>query len=168
MLLTVLTATLPLASACTLTGPAPGRLDFGFRLDGAGNVIVAYPLCAANEIAGASIYVNAPGKGEDGDGFTTLWSATGPRTEEAKRGVFTVGTSADFAKETRPLKARLPEDGFYVSVKELSGGKQEDGRDHWVVPSLLKGKKPAADEWSTDKGKVLTRDEINSQAYCEK
>ncbi|MFI0928323.1 hypothetical protein ACH4TP_31040 [Streptomyces sp. NPDC021012] len=167
MLLTVLTATLPLASACTLTGPGPHQIDFGFRLDGAGNVIVAYPLCATNEIAGASVYVDVPGEGEDGNGFTTLWSATGPKTKEAKRGVFTVGTSADFAKETRPLKARLPEDGFYVSVKELSGGKQEDGRDHWVVPSLLKGKKPAADEWSTDKGKVLTRDEINSQAYCK-
>ncbi|MGW6967479.1 hypothetical protein ACWGET_25920 [Streptomyces zaomyceticus] len=148
-----------------VVGPAPRQVDFGFRLDGSGSVVVAYPLCAAHEIAGASIYVDVKGKGEDGNGFTTLWSAKGPTTGEVKRGVFAVGAKSGFRQEPRPLKAPLP-DGFYVAVTELVAGKEENGQDHWVTPSRLKGRQLAPGEFLTEKGEVMTRDEINAQAHC--
>ncbi|MFD9036131.1 hypothetical protein ACFVZW_34085 [Streptomyces sp. NPDC059567] len=163
-----LAATSLTLTGCTLTGPAPRRIDFGFRLDGAGNVVVAYPLCATHEIAGASVHVDGAGDGEDGDGFTTLWSATTPSAEEAKRGVFTVGVKSGFQTETRPLKSPFP-DGFYVSVTERNAvGKEKEGQDHWVTPSTLKGRQLGPDEYLTDRGKVLTRDGINAQAHCAK
>ncbi|MFC9700084.1 hypothetical protein ACFTWD_05235 [Streptomyces sp. NPDC056943] len=162
-----MSASAVLALTGCVVGPAPRQVDFGFRLDGSGNVVVAYPLCATYEIAGASIYVDAKGEGEDGDGFTTLWSATDPTAEEAERGVFAVGAAAGFRQETRPLKAPLP-DGFYVAVTELAAGKEKNGQDHWVTPSRLKGKQLAPGEYVTEEGKVLTRDQINAQAICPK
>ncbi|MER8044204.1 hypothetical protein [Streptomyces sp. NPDC094032] len=154
-------------TGCALTGPAPRQVDFGFRLDSAGDVVVAYPLCAAHEVVGASVYVRATGKGEDGDGFTTLWSGSEPTGEEAKRGVFTVGTNTSFGQEPRPVRSPLP-DGYYVSVTERVAGKEKDGQDHWVTPSSLKNRSLAPNEYLTDKGKILTRDEINAQAHCPK
>ncbi|MFF0484839.1 hypothetical protein ACWENA_00635 [Streptomyces sp. NPDC004779] len=153
-------------TGCTLAGPAPRQVDFGFRLDATGNVVVAYPLCAAHEVAGASVYVEATGSGADGDGFTTLWSGRDPATEEAKRGVFVIGTDADF-REHEAVKSPLP-DGYYVAVTERSGGQEQDGQDHWVTPSRLKGRSLGLDEYLTDKGKTLTRDQINAQAVCAK
>ncbi|MDT9688869.1 hypothetical protein Q5762_10975 [Streptomyces sp. P9(2023)] len=154
-------------TGCNLAGTAPRQIDFGFRLDASGNLVVAYPLCATSEVDGASIYVEAVGEGEDGNGFTTLWSATTAATEEAKRGLFTVGVQSSFRNELRPLKAPLP-DGFYVAVMERVHGKEKNGQDHWVTLARLKNKILAPDEYLTEEGKTLTRDEINAQAYCSK
>ncbi|MFJ6993948.1 hypothetical protein [Streptomyces sp. NPDC003090] len=154
-------ATLALAG-CVLT-QTPRSPYFGFRLDSAGNLIVAYPLCPSREVYGAQVQVEAPAG--SGESFTTVWHATRPASEEARSGVFVVGNKDSFLNEHKPLRGGLP-DGFHVWVTELVEGKTDEGQADWVVPSRLKGTELKPGEYLTPEGDVVTRADINAQALC--
>lgn len=149
-----------LMSACTYPGPNPP--EFGYKRTADGDIVVAYPLCPGVTVSGAAIYVRA----DDGEkDFETLWRAVGPTSKSVEAGVFTVGVPGGFQTEQRPLKGDLP-NGFHVEVTEMSQGRTEHGRDGWIDLKRLTSEPLKSDEFMTNKGDVMTRDEISDQLKC--
>ncbi|MFF3993448.1 hypothetical protein ACFYX8_09070 [Streptomyces cyaneofuscatus] len=133
----------------------------GFRMEGAG-LLVAMPLCPGETVESAEIVV--PRKDKKESGFETLWSAREPRTAEARGGVFQVNGPDSFARVTKELSGTLP-DEFYVDTRQVRDGKEVNGSGY-VDLTELDSAELRDDEFITHKGKVMTRDEINAQAYC--
>ncbi|MGW1201542.1 hypothetical protein [Streptomyces cyaneofuscatus] len=157
----VLPAAMLLAS-CVL-GDAPPEKFSGFRMEGTG-LLAAMPLCPDETITGAAIVV--PRKDRTADGFETLWSAREPRTAEARGGVFQVNGPDSLATVTKELSGTLP-DEFYVDTRQVRDGKEVNGSGY-VDLTELDSAELRDDEFITHKGKVMTRDEINAQASCDK
>ncbi|MFD7530613.1 hypothetical protein ACFV8E_23955 [Streptomyces sp. NPDC059849] len=147
-------------------GPGPSSVRFGYRLDGRGNVVIAYPLCPAGEVSGAEITVRVQ-RGEVSS-FKRLWKARGAVSDEVKRGVFTVGTPDSFRQESKPLAGELPK-GFFVEVEELSrGGGSNDGRDDWIDLSVQPSRPLKAGEYLTSDGEIVSWQWVNNQLGCGK
>lgn len=145
-------------SSCTLTS-GPVITYAGFRLDGS-DLLVAMPLCSGDKVESAAVVVES-GKG---DGFETLWSAREPRSDEVRSGVFHVNSQRSFATVTKQLSGALPGE-FYVETRQDRKGRivTDSG---YVDLSEIKSVELAGNEFVTHKGKIMTRDEINAQAYC--
>ncbi|MGK3091708.1 hypothetical protein ACG93S_17900 [Streptomyces sp. WAC01490] len=133
----------------------------GFRMEGAG-LLVAMPLCPGETVESAEIVV--PRKDKKESGFETLWSAREPRTAEARGGVFQVNGPHSFVTVTKELSGTLP-DEFYVDTRQVRDGKEVSGSGY-VDLTELDSAELGDNEFITHKGKVMTRDEINAQAYC--
>ncbi|OEJ96035.1 hypothetical protein J116_017720 [Streptomyces thermolilacinus SPC6] len=123
-------------SGCVLTR-TPRSPYFGFRMDPAGQLVVAYPLCPAREVYGAEMYVEAPG------GFRTVWRAAGPVSDEVRSGVFVARRWDGFLREDQPLRGGLP-DGFHVDVTEMVNGKPDGDEGRHQRPSALRQSEPRA------------------------
>ncbi|WP_406395283.1 hypothetical protein [Streptomyces sp. NBC_00887] len=151
-------------SSCQLAdGPVP--MEFGYRMEG-GEIAVAAPLCPTGRIHGARIEIGVDGEGR-GDGFETLWSASGPRSPEVRLGVFFVDSMSSFDTQEQPRSKPLPK-VFYVSTRTGSAGKVTEADSGSVDLSRLKSAKLGDDEFLTYGGKVMTRKEINAQRRCKK
>lgn len=156
------TAAVVSLSSCTVTnGPTPMR--FGFRAQG-DDIVVAAPLCASESVFGAEIRVGVDGAG-DGDGFRTLWQASGPRTEAVRRGVFVVGNTRSFGEERTHVEKPLP-GGFYVGLVMGTRDRQTEGDAGWVDVPEMRSAKLGDDEYWTYKQGVMTRAQINAQRTC--
>ncbi len=145
-------------SGCVLTN-GPVETPSGFRLDGS-DLVVAMPVCRDETITGAEIAI----RGESG--FQTIWSARGPRTAEARAGVFRVNSPRDFATVTKELSSPLP-DRFYLDLVHIRDG-EETTRSGHVDLKKARSAELADGEFVTHKGKVLTQAEINAQLSCNK
>ncbi|MFE2934497.1 MULTISPECIES: hypothetical protein [unclassified Streptomyces] len=154
------------ASLAACVGPGPSSVLFAYRVDDRGNVVIAYPLCPADEVSGAEITVRVQ-RGE-ASSFKRLWKAEGAVSDEVKRGVFTVGTPDSFRQESKPLAGELPK-GFFVEVEELSrGGGSNDGRDDWIDLSVQPSRPLKAGEYLTSDGEIVSRQWVNNQLGCGK
>ncbi|MFJ9305883.1 hypothetical protein [Streptomyces cyaneofuscatus] len=120
------------------------------------------PLCPDETITGAAIVV--PRKDKTVDDFETLWSAREPSTAEARGGVFHVNGPDSFVTVTKELSGTLP-DEFYLDTRQVRDGKEVSGSGY-VDLTELDSAELGDNEFITHKGKVMTRDEINAQAYC--
>ncbi|WP_327683709.1 hypothetical protein [Streptomyces sp. NBC_00467] len=149
-------------TACTLRAPDPP--DFGVRIDG-GEVVVAYPICPGESVSGALVSVNVDGDGR-GDGFETLWSASGPASPEVRGGVFGVGSERSFRDEEKALVRLLP-DSFFVETTVVRDGRTEEGDDGAIDLAKVRGKRLADGQYVTWEGKALTPDQINAQRECD-
>ncbi|MDF6021110.1 hypothetical protein [Streptomyces sp. JH34] len=164
---TLTTVLLPLGavaglSSCVLTN-APVAMDFGYRLEG-GDILIAVPLCPAETVHGARIETGVDGEGR-GDGFETLWSASGPRSPEVSRGVFFVDGVRSFTTQEEPRSKPLPK-VFYVSTRTASAGEVEEAGSGSVDLGGLKSVTLGEDEFLTYRGRIMTREEINAQRTC--
>lgn len=147
-------------------GPGPSSVRFGYRLDDRGNVVIAYPLCPADEVSGAEITVRVR-RGETSS-VKQLWKARGAVSDEVKRGVFIVGTPGSFRQEGKPLAGALPE-GFSVEVEELSrDGGSGGGRGEWIDLSVQPSRPLKAAEYLTSDGEIVSRQWVNDQLRCGK
>ncbi|MFE1365151.1 hypothetical protein ACFW84_13045 [Streptomyces anulatus] len=154
------TAVLAGLSGCALVN-GPVETFSGFRMDGS-ELLVAMPLCSGDSLESADVVVDS----DKGDGFETLWSARGPRTAEARDGVFHVNSPHSFTTVTKQLSGALPGE-FFVETRQ--GGKREYMTESGYVDlAQLKSVELADDEFVTYKGKVMTQAEINAQLPCNK
>ncbi|MFJ8871305.1 hypothetical protein ACIRD6_36840 [Streptomyces sp. NPDC102473] len=151
-------------SSCALTNE-PVPMDFGYRMEG-GELVVAAPLCPAENIYGAVIETAVDGEGRN-DGFETLWSASGPRSPQVSRGVFVVDSTRSFTTQEKPRSKPLPK-LFYVATRTGSAGEVKEAGSGTVDLGQLKSAELADDEFLTYEGKVMTREEINAQRTCPK
>lgn len=145
-------------SGCVLTN-GPVETPSGFRLDGS-DLVVAMPVCRDETITGAEIVIRGEG------GFKTIWSARGPRTAEARAGIFRVNSPRDFATVTKKLSGPLP-NRFYLDLVHARDGKETTRSGH-VDLKKARLAELADGEFVTHKGEITTRDEINAQLSCNK
>ncbi|CAM5623654.1 hypothetical protein SCALM49S_06544 [Streptomyces californicus] len=132
----------------------------GFRMTG-GDLVVAMPLCSGETVESAKIAV--PSKDEEKGGFETLWSARGPRTAEARGGIFQGSAQR---RGTKDLSGALP-DEFYVDTRQVRKDRTVNGSGY-VDLAELESVDLADGEFVTHEGKVMTRAEINAQLPCNK
>ncbi|WP_328718554.1 hypothetical protein OHT52_03035 [Streptomyces sp. NBC_00247] len=95
----------------------------------------------------------------------TLWEATGPRTQEAREGAFTVGSARSFATERKPLARALP-NMYYVLARytpEAFGSTSEEGA---VDLGRLRSATLGPDEYMTHRSEVMTETQIRAQYPC--
>lgn len=145
-------------------GSGPSSVRFGYRWDDAGNVVIAYPICPGDKVAGARISVDWK-HGKKG-GFKTIWSARNPASKEVEMGVFSVGTSSSFHTEKIPLRKGLP-NGFYVSAdQETLAGDPDSSRGDWIDQAVRPSSPLKPDEYMTSGGKVVSRKWVNDQLSC--
>ncbi|MFD6420372.1 hypothetical protein [Streptomyces sp. NPDC060198] len=136
----------------------------GYRMED-GELVVLMPLCPGASVQAAEVVVRVKGEGR-GDGFETLWAATGPRTKEARAGAFTVGSARSFATETKPVARALP-NAYYVSVRYAADDRGTVEHDDGEVDvSRLRSATLGPDEYMTERGKVMTRAQIGEQLAC--
>ncbi|MYY01397.1 MULTISPECIES: hypothetical protein [unclassified Streptomyces] len=100
--------------------------------------------------------------------FKTLWSARKPVSQEVERGVFSVGTSSSFGTENLPLRTTLPQ-GFYVAAEEETvDGDPTSSREDWVDQSVRPTSRLKPGEYVTSRGKIVSRQWVNSQLPCNR
>ncbi|MCX5400746.1 hypothetical protein [Streptomyces sp. NBC_00102] len=154
-------AAMAVVTACTIPGPTPPIA--GFRLEGA-ELMIVMPVCPGAVVREAEAVVRVKGEGR-GDGFKTLWKAVRPKVPEARRGVFAVGSARDFASEVMPVAGKLP-NAYYVSVRFETAVHGYSGQDGEVDLSRLPSVTLGPDEYMTQRGKVMTRAQIEAQLPC--
>lgn len=147
-----------LAGALSLSGcfmGDPTGAVLGFRLDH-GVVRVAYPICASGEVLGVELH-KYTGSGEGG----VLWSASGPRSEAVRRGVFTINSPKSF---TTTAPAIVLPQGVYVDVTE----KGDEGLTGFLdLPKLRAFHPKGPDSYFTADG-PMTRAQVNAQMGCNR
>ncbi|WP_146610447.1 MULTISPECIES: hypothetical protein [unclassified Streptomyces] len=159
-------ALLVVATMSSCQGPGPSSVRFGYRWDGSGNVVIAYPLCPGDKVTGARVTVEQT-HGDELD-FKTLWSAKKPVSQEVERGVFSVGTSSSFGTEKLRLRTALPQ-GFYVAAEEeTADGDPTSSREDWVDQSMRPKLPLKPGEYITSRGKIVSRQWVNNQLPCNR
>jgi hypothetical protein len=145
---------------CTYPGPNPA--EFGYKLTSAGDVLIAYPLCAGSSVYGAAVDVRVS---EDDVNVKRVWQAEDPVSDRVAEGLFTVGGTGSFRHERQPMRGSLP-DLFFVTVQEKDADRLIEGLDAPVDLTRLEGVSLNSDQFMTEPGKVLTRQQIDAQIPC--
>ncbi|MET9906311.1 hypothetical protein ABZZ74_05755 [Streptomyces sp. NPDC006476] len=136
----------------SMSDPATSFL-VGMRIDGS-RVSVKAPTCPTDRVGTAEVY--------DSDSEKLLWRARVPRTEEGRRGSFTLWSADDFLKPgAQKQPGKLPR---YLDVSVTYAGGDDGTGDVFDLRKVRAAHLTAGQYWTT--GGPRTAAQIDAQFSC--